>query len=284
MQNDFRNRMNLGEITEEEVKKRFLNRIKVSIFIWLQSTDRTIFFDENFIWWISEQMGESWSEEVHLRSSGYDYWTNLTLEKMSGNDFYKTIEIVEKCYQYVEEGRTREIHGYVYDDSKIVNKRKFDEIMENIMLLSEINIGIFWKNGKFYLSGAKELDEALIGDSLDWLNKHPKTKEQFSIALSHYKKSLTSVASGKDAITNCYTSIEFLAQDFLGNDKNFDKNSDLIVDKLKLPKEYKNIVYYYKQIANEYSSRHAGSDPSHLDVEAFVYLTGLLIRLVSRYS
>jgi hypothetical protein len=284
MADDFRKRMGITAATQEEAKTKFLNRIRVGIFHWLQDNDRAKFFDEHFIWWISEQMGESWGNEVHRRDYGEGYYSYLTLDKMAGQDFYKTLEIVEKCYQYIAEGRARNIEGYgsyYIDTSKLVNTEKFEERMTNIMLLSETDIGVFWKDRKFYLSGAKELDEALIADPLDWLAQWPRAREQFTIALDHYKKSLTNTAAGKDAITNCYTSMEMLSQEFLQNDRSFDKNSDALVNKLTLPKEYRNVVHYYKQVANEYGSRHAGSDPAHREVEAFVYLTGLLMRLMA---
>jgi len=280
---DFSKRMGLSDIDPAEVRERFLNRIRVSLFRWLEDGERTIFFNENFIWWISEQMGEPWGDQVHPRQYGPGHYSDLTIEKMAAGDFYKTLEIVEKCYQYVQEGRALEIggHRFGYHDEKLITLENFEQRMQRIMLLAEADLGVFWKDGKFYPSGAKELDRALIEDPLEWLADHPLTQKQFLVALGHYERSLQSVDAGKDAITNCYTSVERLAQEILKNDKSFDKNSDALVDALGLPKEYKNIVHYYKSIANEYGSRHAGSNPLPAEVEAFVYLTGLLLRLMA---
>jgi hypothetical protein len=275
--------MGLDNVDTAEIRKRFLNRVNVSILRWLQENEGVKFYDENFIWWISEQMGESWGNKVKRQDYGGGYWFSLTMEMMTMGDFNKTLEIIEKAYQYLEEKRAREIYDPygLYVPEGLIDLKSFEERMRNIMLLSEGDLGIFWKNGKFYLSGAKELDEALISDNLEWLSKYPETKKQFLVALNHYEKSIQKTAAGKDAITNSYTSIESLAKEFFKNDKSFDKNSDELVVKLNLPKEYKNVIHYYKQIANEYGSRHAGSDPSHKEVEAFVYLTGLLLRLMA---
>lgn len=283
MNTEFRKRMGLENIDTDEARKRFLNRIGVSILRWLQDNKGRTFYDENFIWWISEQLGESWGDRVQARESGSGYWSDITMETMTNGDFHQTLLVIEKAYQYLIENKP----GHIYDrygfnkQDELINPYNFNERMNRIMLLSETDLGVFWKDGKFYLSGAKELDEALIGDTLEWLAKYPEAQKQFSTALGHYKKSIQNIAAGKDAITNSYTSVEVLAKGILRNTRGFGKNSDDLVDKLGLPKEYKNVVHYYKQLANEYGSRHAGSNPIHKEVEAFVYLTGLLLRLMS---
>jgi hypothetical protein len=94
-------------------------------------------------------------------------------------------------------------------------------------------------------------------------------------------KILSASRTSSYAITNAYSAIEGLTRVILGNEKNFENNSNTLVDFLELPGEYKNIVHYYKQIAHNYSSRHAGEEFSHAETEAFVYLTGLLMRLIS---
>lgn len=283
MNTEFRKRMGLEKIDIDEARKRFLNRVDVSILRWLQDNNGRIFYDENFIWWISEELGEAWGDRVKTRDYESGFWSDVTLETMTKGEFFQTLLIIEKAYQYIVEDKPgRIINRYGFNrQNELINLYNFNERMNRIILLSETDLGVFWKEGKFYLSGAKELDDALIGDTLEWLSKYQKTQKQFSISLDHYKKSLQNVAAGKDAITNAYTSIEALTKEVLNNDKSFDKNSDALVDKLGLIKEYKNIVHYYKQLAHEYGSRHAGSNPTHKEVEAFVYLTGLLLRLIA---
>lgn len=281
MADDFRKRMGLDKIDIAEARKRFLNRVNVSILRWLQNNEGVRFYDENFIWWISEQIGESWGERVEPRDDGVGYWFDLTMEEMTDKDFYKTLGVIEKAYEYLQEGRAMQIgNSYGYHRDEVITLDRFDGRMTRIMSLTERDLGVFWKSGKFYLSGAKELDQALISDSLEWLIHYPAAREHFLVALEHYKKSISNIPAGKDAITNSYTSVESLAQEFLQNDIPFDKNSNELVDKLDLPKEYKQVIHYYKQLAHEYGSRHAGNDPKHKEVEAFIYLTGLLLRLM----
>lgn len=283
MNADFRKRMGLEQVDAAEARKRFLNRIGVSVLRWLQDNKGRTFYDENFIWWISEELGESWGDRVKAREYDSGYWSDVTMETMTKGDFYQTLAVVEKAYQYLAEGRPGQIYSrYGFNKPEdLINIRNFNERMNRIMLLSETDLGVFWKDGRFYLSGARELDEALISDTLEWLSSYPAAQKQFAVALDHYKKSTQTPSAGKDTITNSYTSVEALAKEILKNNRSFDKNSDGLVEKLGLPNEYKNIVHYYKQLAHEYGSRHAGSDPTHREVEAFVYLTGLLLRLMT---
>lgn len=276
--------MGLEDVDPQREQDQFFNRVNVSIFRWLEESEHSsTFWHEKFIWWISERMGESWGDQVHQRDFGDGYWFPLTLKSMSQGDFYKTLEILENCHLYIKEGKAQEFGGRSYcasEDRVII--RNFEERMERIMLLSGAQVGVFWKDGKFYPAGALELDEALIKDTLEWLEAYPKVKKQFEVALKHYEGSLQDISAGKDALTNAYTSMEYLAQQVLENSKNFEKNSDEFVRKIKLPTEYGNIIHYYKQLAHEYGSRHAGSDPKHEEVEAFIYMTGLLLRLATK--
>lgn len=172
----------------------------------------------------------------------------------------------------------------LHDNLHPENAERLNRLTEFALARAATDLGVRWKDGLFYPSGAKELDEKLINDNLDFLQTWPKVREQFATALTHFRNSLENVAARKDAITNAYSAIEGLTRVVLGNDKNFDNNSNALVDFLELPGEYKNIVHYYKQIAHNYSSRHAGEEFSHAETEAFVYLTGLLMRLISEKS
>lgn len=169
----------------------------------------------------------------------------------------------------------------LYDVLRPENLEKLNGSIELALANAATDLGVRWKVGLFYPSGAKELDEKLISDNLDFLHRWPEVRQQFSTALTHFRNSLERVAARKDAITNAYSAMEGLTRSVLGNDKSFDKNSNALVDFLELLGEYKNIVHYYKQIAHQYSSRHAGSDFTHAETEAFIYLTGLLMRLIA---
>jgi hypothetical protein len=187
------------------------------------------------------------------------------LRELTHDDFMETLKVLMSLYDVLRPENLEKLNGSI----------------ELALANAATDLGVRWKDGVFYPSGAKELDEKLINDNLDFLRAWPEVRAQFSTALTHFRNSLENVAARKDAITNAYSAIERLTRAVLGNDKNFENNSNALVDFLELPGEYKNIVHYYKQIAHQYSSRHAGSEFSHAETEAFIYLTGLLMRLIA---
>lgn len=76
--------------------------------------------------------------------------------------------------------------------------------------------------------------------------------------------------------------IEGLAREVLQNNRTLDNNKDGLLKKVNLSQTWKSILSNYINYANEYA-RHA-SDTQHLikpqEVEAFLYFTGLLVRLI----
>jgi hypothetical protein len=278
---DFSTRFNLKSPSLEELRLAFFNRVNTHLFQWLQNDIAFTYSD--FITWISLQLGEPWDEQFYKGNHGT--FSNLSLKEITRRDFHRTLYLIEKCFEFIDSGKLIRVARNHWDNQdSVVTISAFESRLQEISFLSDSRLGVFWKTGKFYPAGAKELDDALIKDNLDWLGKHPKVSKLYKTALQHFSKGMNDDSSRKDAITNAYAAAEQLARDILKSDKNFDKISDELIDKLNLLKEYKNIFHYYKIIANEYSSRHAGSDIEKPETEAFIYMTGLLIRLMVQKS
>jgi hypothetical protein len=185
---------------------------------------------------------------------------------LTHDDFMETLKVLVMMYEVVRSPEGASI---------------IDKCIRAGLTMTTTDLGVRWAVGMFYPSGAKELDEKLIGDNLDWLSGRPDVRSQFARALEHFSHSYSDPSARKDAITNAFSAIERLAREALGNNKVFDNNSDALVEFLELPKEYRNIFFYYRRIAHGYSSRHAGTQCSHLETETFIYLTGLLMRLIN---
>ena len=75
-----------------------------------------------------------------------------------------------------------------------------------------VDIGIKWKDGMFYPSGAQVLDHALLEDPFDWLNEYPSEKSDFSKAIQNYTKK-----EYDQVVINCYLVVEGLCRQILGN-------------------------------------------------------------------
>ncbi len=252
----------------DKEKAKFVQRINQTVFKFIHESPRYPDEYESIFKIVCYGLGLNADELIS--DANYNSYGSLyipDLKEITSNNFMETLKVLHLLYKAAKAPENIEmINGWI----------------ETAFTVATVDLGVRWKDGMFYPSGAKELDEKLIDDNLDWLAKFPETKKQFSTALQHFKTSLTNVSARKDAITNAYSAMERLAQHILSNSKNFDANSNELVSRLNLPKEYTNILHYYKQIAHEYSSRHAGSECNHNETEAFIYLTGLLMRLMSK--
>ena len=189
-----------------------------------------------------------------------------TLRQLSNDNFLKTIKILMILYNYFKNEKD-------WQD-------KISLEINKALSCATVDIGIRWKNGMFYPSGAKILDEKLIEDPFDWLNEFPDEKKDFETALSHYISKDNKKLG--DVVSNCYLVVEGLARKILNNKKTLDNNKEELFKKLKLSQSWKSLLSNYINYANKFK-RHA-SDERHSinpqEVEAFLYLTGLLTRLI----
>jgi len=240
--------------TLDEAKSSFVQRINSTVFAPLKRGHFRNRYEDTF------------------RAICYSWGVNADdlLSEVNHNNFGSLI---------VPSPRKLTLDEFVIDPSI---RGQLNAIIEMALGASSVDLGVRWTDGMFYPSGAKELDEKLVSDNLQWLAKFPDAKKFFSTSLGHFNESLENPSARKDAITNAYTAIEEITKKVLDNKNNFEKNSNSLVERLELVDEYKNIVHYYKQIAHQYSSRHAGSEITHIEAEAFIYLTGILLRLISQ--
>jgi len=163
---------------------------------------------------------------------------------------------------------------------------KLDSLIRRAISLSETDIGIEWRDGVFWPSGAKLLDEALVNENLKWLadKGYHDVLIPFEKGLRHFLESRAKPERLGDAVTDVYEAVEALAKRVTGKDRDLSGNAELFISNLKLTDYYKRILKDYIGYANDYS-RHAaklGAEKKPLvrnEVEAFIYTSGLFIRL-----
>lgn len=244
-------------------KSRCVQRINQMVF----KTACVLCSDERELFrWLCLRLGENADDIIQTENRGGYSWSLIIpdLRVLSHDDFTNTLRIVCLLYEYFQN-----------------QHRGLQQIEESITAapsLATVDIGILWKDGMFYPSGAKELDEQLIEEAFGWLDSFPEEKRLFSNALEEY-------LHGKlDAVLyNCYLVLEGLVRKILDNDRTLDKNVASLLTHIKLSQEWKSILERFLDYAHEYS-RHASSKRSAIEpaeVEAFLYMTGLLVRLVS---
>jgi len=192
------------------------------------------------------------------------------------NDFFRHLQAIEALYEAIDLSLTSFNYG---------KNEELDLIVQNILALSEVDLGIRWENGHFLPSRAQILDQALVDDPLRWLRLKPK----YETVIIPFEKSLRHLLQVKnlpelcyDVIRDAYEALEALGMIITGrSDKDLSANKDLLIKKLGLGERHKRLLKEYINYANEY--RHAVDQPrvamEVTEAESFVYLTGWFIRL-----
>ncbi len=259
MLKDIYKRLNLETDLKKEQKK-FIKRIQLIFKIIDSKHISYIGGPDNYLSDVSNKMAFLLGEEK--RSFLKEYLDNPTIER---------VLTVSEIFLNV----LKNAPGF-YSEIKYVPFK-----IEETINLSIIDLGISLKNGKFYKKGAKELDEKLIFEPLEWLNDYPKTKIFFEGAL---KENLRK--DYPDATTKSYSALESLVKTFLNNNTNLKRNIPKLLEKLNLPNQWGKILFNFCDYAHEFSSRHGKGEKTKIAiaspeiVEAYIYFTGLIIRLV----
>lgn len=205
---------------------------------------------------------------------GVEYKWNKLFSDYAGTDFYSCLLALETLYQtYVNQ---LEFKKYA---------EKVDNSIQYVISLSETDIGVEWRDGAFWPSGAKFLDGALVNENLKWLadKGYHNVLSPFEKGLRHFLEAQQKPERLGDTITDIYEAVEALAKDVTGRDKDLSGNAELFISKLELSDYYKKMLKDYIDYANDY--RHAaklGGKKKPLirnEVEAFIYTSGLFIRL-----
>jgi len=249
------------EVGEEEARRRFVNRSTNEIFYKLFYN----LYDRDEI------------KRRVLTHLGESDWEIQSLMDYLKNDFFRHLQTIEALYDSL------------YGGSSLINyyndKKRLDQIIPNLLALSEVDLGIRWENGRFLPSRAELLDRALVDDPLRWLRLRP----EYKTVISPFEKSLRHLVQAKnrpelyqDVIRDAYEALEALGMIITGRpDKDLSANRDLIIKKLCLGEKHKRLLKEYINYANEY--RHAVGQPRTAiggsEAESFVYLTGWFIRL-----
>jgi len=247
-----------GSLDEE--KRRFVQRINQTIFKKIGNDSS---YEEIFRM-VCYRLGENADDYIrgasHFSIAGYIV---PSLRTITSEDFSQTLRVLILLYQYFD------------DDSK--RQEDISNWIEVALSNATVDLGVKWKKGMFYSSGAKSLDEKLVEDPFDWLENYPDEKQDFLKALENY------TSKKYDAVViDCYLAVEGLVRKVLKNRRTLENNRVELLKKIGLSQEWKAFLNKNLKYANE-AKRHA-ADKRHTinpqEVEAFLYFTGLLVRLI----
>jgi len=245
------------DVDLEEARKRFVNRVYNRAFL-------------SFFLHLSE--GERYRIHKEIISAlGDKYQFHINLSDQIGNDYHRNLQALEVLFNSINDGYYRE---------------KANDLIVNLLVESEVDLGVRWENGRFIKSGAKILDDKLVNDVLHWLrdNAYTSVINPFEKGIEHFLHSEKRPELLSDVITDMYESLEALSKIVTNRpDKDLSSNRELFISKVKASSGYKKLLAEYINYANEF--RHAAEEgktkPSlnPAEVESFIYLTGVFIRL-----
>ncbi len=244
-----------------DAQRDFVNRVNLTI---LDSESRKYGYEEK-LKLICYQLGENAEDRIRVANRSIHYGEDIIpgLRSLTDDDFTKTLKILVSLYSVCK--------------NEMETQKEISNYISLAMESSALDLGINWKEGMFYPSGAKELDKDIIEEPFEWLGAFTDTKEDFKKALSAYfKKDYPST------IDHCYLAIEGLARQVLNNTKVIKNNFDELIKIMDLSPEWKSILNKWYEFANEYK-RHASTKRNNLtkkETEAFFYLSGIFIRLI----
>lgn len=257
MSKKFHERFNI-QVPLEEAKRRFVNRVTNALIydVMLAATHMS-------------GVDGAWSLERHICQKLGERWKGYgCLVQILGDHFESCLQALEGLYSHPN------------------HKDLADKIARSILEEAEIDLGIRWKDGKFLPSGAPLLDEKLVNDVLGLVNlpAYKGVSEAFNKGLDHFLHSTQKPGLLSDVVTDMYEALEALAKIICKNDRDLSGNREAFISAVGLTDYYKRMLKDYIEYANDLH-RHAAEKgqakqpPSKKEVEAFIYLTGLFIRL-----
>jgi hypothetical protein len=246
----------------EEAKKRFVNRIRNRAFFTFFLNVGLNYYE--ILPFVADELGMEYESRIN---------SDVPIEEYTEKDFHKTLQALEGFSKAIPHDKQLELEG----------------IIVTTLSDSELDLGIRWERGRFMPSGARLLDEKLVNDPLHWLSdkKYNSVLEPFSKGLSHFLHAGSRPELLSDVVTDMYESLEALAKIITGREtKDLSANAESFIKAIKASDSYKNIVKNYIAYANNF--RHAVKstenkpEQSIQEVESFIYMTGIFIRLASQ--
>lgn len=132
--------------------------------------------------------------------------------------------------------------------------------------------------------GARELDDALVSDTYEWLKDYPETRSEMAAALKAYSEATPDTAY-KVADSFRITLERFFQNYFVAEDRSLENFKDDLGTHLKnngVPSEIRNIMIKNFELYTKYMNNYAKhTNKAKINVLEFImYQTGIIIRTV----
>lgn len=164
-----------------------------------------------------------------------------------------------------------------------IKQKELLDLLDEAFNESRLRYAILQDDNEFYVfpKGAKELDNALISEPLEWLKDYPNTRKTYIIALRQYSEGIYI----RDMADNLRKALETFLQEFLSNKKNLETNKNEICRYLGSQGIDAGVTGLFQPLINAYKNindrivKHNDAIDEKL-LEFLLYQTGVLIRMV----
>ena len=255
------------QVGADEARRRFVNRVYNFLV-----EDILVYRDRKYGLPDKDDLMRMIANELGERFVGPVHYTHQYLDKYLHAEFYRALQALEA----------------IHKSGGTFFQKQIDEFMKEAFKQNEVELGVRWEDGKFLRTGAGLLDARLVNDPLHWLRATPL----LSGVLAPFERGLSNLVQAgpnpnvlPDVVNAMYESLEAMAHLVTGRLKaDLSANRELFLSKIEAPEAYKAILTEYTEYANDLV-RHAreGAPKPKLslpEVESFVYLTGLFLRMV----
>lgn len=265
---DYREKLGIG--FDDEDKKEFFYNVLFNVLDTL----------------ISDNSGQlSFNEYFNFcRSTGTRINTSI-LKNYNSNDRFKDCISVMRDKKH---SLTEFLAYYVFfvnsfkDDKYYEWKgENFKSLLCNSLADAHIQYELLYEDEKCFVfpKGAKELDDALVSEPLEWLKDYPKAYKTYCIALKQYADGIYI----RDVADNLRKALEDFLREFLGNNNDFNKNKKEVEAYLKSQNADSHLITilvallnHYYLLNNEVAKHNDKMDKKYL--EFLLYQTGIFIR------
>lgn len=194
--------------------------------------------------------------------------------------FESSSSLADLIYKYIVFYNSYSPEDPKYNDEA---KQQIINVLKRELTSLRIQYELFKdEDGLFvFPKGAKEFDDALVSQPLEWLTNYPQAHKTFCIALRQYSDG-TYI---RDVADNLRKALEEFLREFLKNDCDLNKNKREIETYLKaenadpqLINMLGSLITHYYLLNNEIAKHNDKVDSKYL--EFLLYQTGIFIRML----
>ncbi len=168
-----------------------------------------------------------------------------------------------------------------YAQGRKKEKNILIDVLRNALDSCQISYETFSDEEGIYIipKGAKEFDDALVSQPLEWLRDYPKAHKTYCVALKQYSEGIYI----RDVADNLRKALEDFLREFLENEKDLNCNKKEAEAYLKqananpqLVNMFGSLLTHYYLLNNDVAKHNDKVDKTYL--EFLLYQTGIFIR------